>query len=64
METEASDTKILPLSIVVTGGASGIGEAVVRLYVGKGVPAIPGDHGPIMADTSNTKCLADEIMRN
>lgn len=56
METEAGDAKILPLSVVVTGGASGIGEAVVRLCVGKGV-----DVGIIDLNVERAMSLTEEL---
>ena len=47
---------ILPMSVFVTGGSSGIGEAVVRLCVGKGV-----DAGIIDLDEERGVALAEEL---
>ena len=50
------DSAILPMSVIVTGGSSGIGEAVVRLCVGKGI-----DAGIIDLDEGRGVALTEEL---
>ncbi|MFP6734581.1 MAG: SDR family oxidoreductase [Rhodospirillales bacterium] len=56
MEQEVGLGKELPLSVVITGGASGIGEAVVRLCVSKGI-----DVGIIDLNEEKGASLAAEL---